>query len=62
MKAIDENLDFLRLKAMTDRPQLTTAEFKPEDVKKIYDLAYDILKKRNYDEVKDRLKEILGWG
>lgn len=56
-----KNFDFSRLKVTTDQPQVETAEFSRQDVKKIFDLAYDILKKGNYNEVKDNLEEILNW-
>jgi len=55
------DLDVARLRFTTDIPQVETEDFTKEDVKKIYDLANDILMKRNYGEVKDRLNEILGW-
>lgn len=61
MHAIDDNLDLSRLKILTDVPQVETNDFSREDVKNIYDLAYDILKKRNYAEVKNNLREILNW-
>ncbi|MFH0804154.1 MAG: radical SAM protein [Candidatus Zambryskibacteria bacterium] len=55
------NFDLGRLKAMTDVPQVETKDFTKNDVKKIYDLAYRTLEKGNYNDIKDRLKEILKW-
>ena len=59
--AIKDDLDFSRLKVLTDTPQVETKDFTREDVKKIYDLAYDLLYKGNYEEIKDKIPEILGW-
>ncbi|MDP2709110.1 MAG: radical SAM protein [bacterium] len=53
--------NYSRLKVITDEPQIETAEFSRQDVKKIFNLAYDILKKGNYNEVKNNLEKILGW-
>lgn len=61
MGAIKNGLNISRLRFTTDTPQVETDDFTKEDVQKIYDLAYDISKKRNYDEVKDKLENILGW-
>jgi anaerobic magnesium-protoporphyrin IX monomethyl ester cyclase len=57
----NEDFDLGRLKAMTDVPQIETKDFTKNDVKKVYDLAYSILEKRNYNDVKGKLKEILKW-
>ena len=61
MGAIAKDLDFTRLKVMTDVSQVETGQFTKEDVRKIFNFAYDILKKRNYDEVKHNINNILGW-
>jgi len=61
MGAIKEELDLSRLKVMTEVPQIATKDFTREDVKKIHTLANDILAKRNYETIKDKLPELLGW-
>jgi len=61
MGAIEGELNMTKLRYTTDLPQIETKEFTKEDVQKIYDLAYDILKKQNYEEVKDKIEEILNW-
>jgi anaerobic magnesium-protoporphyrin IX monomethyl ester cyclase len=61
MGALEKNLDLGRLKVMTDTPQIETKDFSRKDVKKIYDLAYKLLEKRNYEEIKDKIPNILGW-
>ena len=61
MGALDKNLDFSKLKMRPNGPVVETKDFTKEDVMKIFDLAYDTLKKRNYEEIKDRLPDILGW-
>ncbi len=58
---IDKNLDISKLKSCTDTPQVETKDFTREDVKKIHTLACDISKKRNYQEIKDKIPKILGW-
>lgn len=59
--AIKGDLDLSRLKVMTEVPQIATKDFSREDVKKIHDLANDILAKRNYEVIKNKIPEILGW-
>lgn len=59
--AIDEKIDVSQLRFTTDIPQVATKDFTKDDVKKIYDLANDILIKSNYSQVKDSLREILNW-
>ena len=61
MGAIENKLDISRLRFTTDIPQIGTKDFTKEDVQKIYDLAYDILRNRKYDQVKDKIPQILGW-
>lgn len=58
---IDENLDITKLKFSTDRPQIETKDFSKEDVQKIFDLARSISNSDNYEEIKDKIPEILGW-
>lgn len=58
---IINHLNISKLRFTTDLPQVETKDFTKEDVKKIYNLAYDILNKGNYEEIKDKLKNILGW-
>ncbi len=57
-----KDFDFSRLKAVAGEPRIATTDFSLADVKKIFNLAYDILRKRNYNEVKDKIPELLGWG
>ncbi len=61
MGAIKGDLDLSRLKVMTDTLQIETKDFTKEDVRKIHNLAYDILGKGNYEEIKDKIPKILGW-
>lgn len=61
MGAIEHELDFSKLKVMTDLPQIATKDFTKEDVKKIHNLAGEIQKKNNYNEIKDKIPAILGW-
>ena len=60
MGALDKNLDFSKLKMRPDSPVVETKDFSKNDVMKIFDLAYETLEKRNYEEIKDRLPDILG--
>jgi len=60
--AIEKDLDFSKLKVMTDLPQISTKDFSKEDVKKIHDLANKIQKEGNYEQIKDKISNILGWG
>ena len=61
MGAIEKGLNISKLRFTTDTPQVETKDFTREDVKKIYDLAYDILKNGNYEKIKNKIPEILGW-
>jgi len=61
MGAIDENLDFSKLRMRPDMSVLQTKEFSKDDVMKIFNLAYEILAKGNYKEIKDRIPSLLGW-
>lgn len=58
---IDKNLNIAKLKFSTDTPQIGTKDFTREDVKKIFDLAYKTYRKGNYEEIKDKIREILNW-
>jgi radical SAM superfamily enzyme YgiQ (UPF0313 family) len=60
--AIEKDLDFSKLKVMTDLPQISTKDFSKEDVKNIHDLANKIQKEGNYEQIKDKIPNILGWG
>ncbi len=61
MGIIGKELNISKLRLTTDSPQIETKDFTKEDVRKIYNLAYDILGKGNYEEVKDKIPRILGW-
>lgn len=62
MGALDRNLDFFKLKLRPDTPVVATKDFSKEDVMKIFNLAYDILyKKLDYNEIKDKIPNLLGW-
>jgi len=61
MNAIDKDFDLSKLKVMTDKVQIETKDFSKEDVRSIYNLAYDILNKKNYPEVKNNLAQLLSW-
>jgi anaerobic magnesium-protoporphyrin IX monomethyl ester cyclase len=58
MGAIKNDLDISKLRFTTDLAQIETKDFTREDVRKIYNLANSLT---NYEEVKDNLKNILGW-
>lgn len=61
MGALDKDFDLARLKVMTDKVQVETKDFSKIDVKNIHNLAYEIIKKKNYEKIKDKLPEILNW-
>ena len=61
MGAIDNKLDFSKLKMRPDVPVVETKDFSKKDVMEIFNLAYDILQKKNYEEVKNKIPQILGW-
>ncbi len=61
MNALDKNLDFSKLKMRPDNPVVETKDFTKDDVMKIFNLAYETLKKGNYEEIKEKLPDILGW-
>lgn len=62
MGAIDKDLSIARLRFTTDLPQVQTDQFTKDEVQKIYDLACQTLRMRNYPEIQGRIAEILGWG
>ncbi|MFH0852549.1 MAG: radical SAM protein [bacterium] len=61
MGALDNNLELDKLRLRPDMPVVQTKDFSKEDVMKIFNLAYDIIKERNYEKIKDKIPEILGW-
>ena len=61
MGALDKNLDFSKLRMKPETPVLETKDFTKNDVMKIFNLAYDILNKGNYEEIKDKIPNLLGW-
>lgn len=62
MGAIEKDFDFAKLRTRADDVLIETKDFSKEDVMKIFKLAYDIqYKKKNYEDIKDNLAEVLGW-
>lgn len=59
--AIDQELDFAKLRMRPNASVIETKDFSKEDVLKIFNLSYDILKKRNYNEIKNKIPNLLGW-